>query len=285
MEDGVWRTIGGRRVFIQKGQRMSDAMKKSGKFNFKNKKMKTKKNDEDTIAEKEFEEASKIDEKLDRAIQMQVADDVGKELDDDDIRFRAENYVRNNYNGNASDEEIFERLKSAYKNRGWYKESESKINKEANSWNNRNSYKKGDTIEYDTKYPLGLTEKWKKGEVIEVKNDWASHGDTHPDKIYKVKDLENGNVYEVSAGAVSKKISSNSTNEGSRKQSDDSALSRSTKALNDIDKIAGDDEKLQRLGRSMGSSSFARWNKAFNEYKKEHPNTKLDLYKFIKMNE
>ena len=31
-KDGVWRTIGGRRVFIKKGQSMSDAMKESGKF-------------------------------------------------------------------------------------------------------------------------------------------------------------------------------------------------------------------------------------------------------------
>ncbi|MBR6907743.1 hypothetical protein IKN40_04555, partial [bacterium] len=30
--DGVWRTIGGRRVFIRDGQSLSDAMKESGKF-------------------------------------------------------------------------------------------------------------------------------------------------------------------------------------------------------------------------------------------------------------
>lgn len=30
--DGVWRTIGGRRVFIKDGQSLSDAMKESGKF-------------------------------------------------------------------------------------------------------------------------------------------------------------------------------------------------------------------------------------------------------------
>jgi len=30
--DGVWRTIGGRRVFIKEGQSLSDAMKESGKF-------------------------------------------------------------------------------------------------------------------------------------------------------------------------------------------------------------------------------------------------------------
>ena len=32
MENGVWRTIAGRRVFIKKGQSLSDAMKSSGKF-------------------------------------------------------------------------------------------------------------------------------------------------------------------------------------------------------------------------------------------------------------
>ena len=32
-EEGVWRTIGGRRVFIRTGQSLSDAMKESGKFN------------------------------------------------------------------------------------------------------------------------------------------------------------------------------------------------------------------------------------------------------------
>ena len=32
IEEGVWRTIGGRRVFIRTGQSLSDAMKESGKF-------------------------------------------------------------------------------------------------------------------------------------------------------------------------------------------------------------------------------------------------------------
>ena len=29
---GVWRTVGGRRIFIKNGQSLSNAMKKSGKF-------------------------------------------------------------------------------------------------------------------------------------------------------------------------------------------------------------------------------------------------------------
>ena len=30
--DGVWRTVGSRRIFIKNGQSLSDAMIKSGKF-------------------------------------------------------------------------------------------------------------------------------------------------------------------------------------------------------------------------------------------------------------
>lgn len=32
-EDGVWRTIRGRRIFIKKGENLDSAMKRSGKFN------------------------------------------------------------------------------------------------------------------------------------------------------------------------------------------------------------------------------------------------------------
>lgn len=42
-DDGVWRTISGRRVFIKEGQSLSDAMKESGKFKTQSKKGKTNK--------------------------------------------------------------------------------------------------------------------------------------------------------------------------------------------------------------------------------------------------
>lgn len=35
MEDGVWRTVGGRRIFIKNGQDLASAMKESGKFGSK----------------------------------------------------------------------------------------------------------------------------------------------------------------------------------------------------------------------------------------------------------
>jgi len=197
-EDGIWRTIGGRRVFIRKGQDLKTAMKESGKFNRKKKKYvdrndreaidriadnyeniddyeglteieidyiknrrremsrqefidsanriheKTKQraleaekttdedkryntkysDNEDYLAEEAFKKAEKIDDKLDRAIEMQLADDLGKgDIDDDDIMFKVKNYIRRNYNGDATDKEIFEKLKARYKNRGMYKEN------------------------------------------------------------------------------------------------------------------------------------------------------------------
>ena len=47
--DGVWRTVGGRRIFIRNGQNLASAMKESGKF----KKSKTEVKDE----QKKFEES------------------------------------------------------------------------------------------------------------------------------------------------------------------------------------------------------------------------------------
>ena len=52
-EDGVWRTIGGRRIFIKTGQNLSSAMKESGKFKIKNKKKETKTNSKNQIITQE----------------------------------------------------------------------------------------------------------------------------------------------------------------------------------------------------------------------------------------
>lgn len=43
-ENGVWRTISGRRVFIRDGQSLTDAMRESGKFGNKSKAKQKKRN-------------------------------------------------------------------------------------------------------------------------------------------------------------------------------------------------------------------------------------------------
>jgi len=57
-EDGVWRTVGGRRIFIKDGQSLADAMKESGKF--KNKKSEVK-------SEIDADDVKKLDEEYDKA--------------------------------------------------------------------------------------------------------------------------------------------------------------------------------------------------------------------------
>lgn len=54
-ENGVWRTIGGRRVFIKTGQSLSDAMKESGKF----KKKDEEKRNIKTITQEEYDKLPK----------------------------------------------------------------------------------------------------------------------------------------------------------------------------------------------------------------------------------
>ena len=69
--DGVWRTIGGRKVFIRTGQSLSDAMKESGKFKS------AKKKDEDDNKPKK-EEYIEFDKKMQDNI-----DRVNKEYDEE----------------------------------------------------------------------------------------------------------------------------------------------------------------------------------------------------------
>lgn len=54
-KDGVWRTVGGRRIFIRNGESLTDAMKNSGKFKMKKSKRDTKFGDKKIRNDKEFE--------------------------------------------------------------------------------------------------------------------------------------------------------------------------------------------------------------------------------------
>ena len=73
-EDGVWRTVSGRRIFISNGESLTDAMKKSGKFKkFKekiSKKPKTEKDLKDQIsAWEDFKKSGGSEDDLVREVQ------------------------------------------------------------------------------------------------------------------------------------------------------------------------------------------------------------------------
>ena len=62
-ENGVWRTVGGRRIFIKEGQDLASAMKESGKFKSKNIKNSDNKESErkSKIEKSKFENYNNID--------------------------------------------------------------------------------------------------------------------------------------------------------------------------------------------------------------------------------
>ena len=80
-EDGVWRTIGGRRVFIKKGQSLSDAMKESGKFSrvAKNQDLYKKVDEENEKIKKELENDKTLTDEAKRLIRGEYKDKEEKE--------------------------------------------------------------------------------------------------------------------------------------------------------------------------------------------------------------
>lgn len=83
-EEGVWRTIRGRRVFIRKGEDLESAMKRSGKFSEEDKKEeKMKKEFAEQIADyidyQDMENGISFNEQFDEAVEM-----VAQEIETDD---------------------------------------------------------------------------------------------------------------------------------------------------------------------------------------------------------
>ena len=88
-EDGVWRTIHGRKVFIKNGQSLQDAMKESGKFNNTKteiKKDNNKVDDDKKKKEDEEETEEELDKKYDEAHKKQkdekkgISDEIKNEV-------------------------------------------------------------------------------------------------------------------------------------------------------------------------------------------------------------
>ena len=71
-ENGVWRTVGGRRIFIKEGQDLASAMKESGKFG------NVKKNDKDKIVEENLYKQIFEDETIKYEFEMYSAEQIRK---------------------------------------------------------------------------------------------------------------------------------------------------------------------------------------------------------------
>ena len=352
---GVWRTIGGRRIFIKDGEGLASAMKASGKFKtgsgaknkYKGISEKTKNEALDKIKKRvenfkwTDEDEKKVQEDL--VIEYKKLKEVQSKMDELDHKlaeYEDDEFVKDSP---AHDElkweyekakEEYEKLRKGTRNQRRLedgkeihevfrqmddREIEARYGREFSVHDNyirtiapydetdyAYAYKKDDKWivrnpiknEYNEK---AFISQEKALEEMESINKHIRTGD-------KVKSYEGitkyrqNNVRKEYENNQTKKSYEETINEVKRKQAvenvkkglpyvDDKTaknyvekLEKSISALSRIDKIAGNDERLQKLGREMGANSFEKWLNAYNEYKKEHPNSKIDLYKFIKMN-
>ena len=94
LENGVWRTVAGRRIFIKEGQSLTDAMKESGKFNKMPEKMNNRKNLVATVK-------NQIDVDLDKAAtERQFAPRRGLNIDSRKLNQNEFNSVKSFLNKN-----------------------------------------------------------------------------------------------------------------------------------------------------------------------------------------
>lgn len=86
--DGVWRTVGGRRIFIKNGQDLATAMKESGKFN-------TKQIDSAKRIDELFEKKKKLEQKK---AEMEIKEDLAKPIEKNIIQEKVEEFNPDDYN-------------------------------------------------------------------------------------------------------------------------------------------------------------------------------------------
>ena len=101
---GVWRTIGGRRVFIKTGQSLSDAMKDSGKF-------KTKMNEEAVKGAREEDLKEQYKDSLNNVSKMEYNGEITKEEYDKAVKNINKTYIdkRNEYAGIKKEDKFYTR--------------------------------------------------------------------------------------------------------------------------------------------------------------------------------
>lgn len=102
--EGIWRTIGGRRVFIKTGQSLSDAMKDSGKF-------KTKMNEKAVKGAREEDLKEQYKDSLNNVSKMEYNGEITKEEYDKAVKDINKAYIdkRNEYAGIKKEDKFYTR--------------------------------------------------------------------------------------------------------------------------------------------------------------------------------
>lgn len=212
---GVWRTVGGRRIFIKDGQDLASAMKESGKF-------KTKKQDE---------KGKKINDTMDK--RQAIIEKLDKEtagLEEYDKYNLAVSKLENNDYSSPTERQY------------WAGTIER--------------YKKSQEMPEGAKFSKLIEESGVKSFADEIKQKESGY------ETYLRDTQGTTNEELINAGRESEKR---------------------------VDYQKYKNETIRTINKyrmEKGTTSLQQaYKKAFQEYKKMHPNTKLNLEKFIKMSE
>lgn len=351
--EGVWRTVGGRRIFIRDGQSLSDAMKNSGKFKSAKKKVDYDKRPQSDV-DKENERNNKAVEKIEKGKKDFDPNDFEKwrkevdpdyEMDDDRARSRYESYK----DANVRKEEHYagEELYSDDPNRFGDKirQHNERMAKEQEESAKRvqERYEKESSIksqQSDIEKASGLkvkeafsTDLYGNGKEDRFKLDdgrWISHTTESfgsKDDTWSVNKLENGSIKSQDFKSYddmikhlggnnkvnnSDKYSQSSQSEAIKKylQNDlskkrlvenyfngnnekaNEAIHKATRMSDkEYAKVYGEQDKdyMKRMYGETAAKEFDKkvtpYKKAFEEYKKKHPNSKLNFNQFVDMSE
>lgn len=282
---GVWRTIGGRRVFIKDGEDLATAMKKSGKF-------KSKKNKE-TIKESNKKEMTEAERKQKiEQLEKQKEETQGflqKGAIQEEI-----NMLKDNFTGTK--EEYREYISKEQEKRlaEYQKEKEDRLKQYSTQNNGKEDYK---MWHRPTETKITADDLLKEGDEVAMPKDIYEHPEYYSigDKKYLSETMQQLNKVRNKPDAeitIYRATTGDSINDGDwitlskeyAKMHNESQLDNKGKVLEmkvkakDI-QFAGD--ALEEWGYfPQKENSNKIYLKAYNEYMKEHPNSELTFKKF-----
>ena len=279
MTGGVWRTIGGRRIFITEGKGLSDAMKESGKFKLKKKK-------EEMLSNKDLAKYG--------------------DLSNPNNYMKAQNDLV--FNKGMSVKES-EKILGEYKNTG-FKTQEQKMEEagikfatpeqtkglqgkadkvvgEMGKSKNEIENHKNEQFEIIQKYNpmqddyhVGIRSPKDIKTWEEAMNDDESFAWGDFSKADAQKALESGEItiyssYDIKQGTF---VSTSKVQAEEYAGGPGSKVYSKKIPLNEVAWINGDEGQYAKVGKSRSSNNV--YLKAYNEYMQEHPNSKITFTKF-----
>ena len=279
MEDGVWRTVGGRRIFIKDGEDLASAMKKSGKFKSNKKKQEEHYAGEELYSDNPNRFGNKLKEYNDKMSKEQ--DESAKRVNE-----RYEKELKEKYM-NIPEEE---RVKAYEEGKDWKDLVKEKENKSTNETMN-------DAIREKAKKAKDAEAKFFKGSSKEEKENYLK-------AVSNATEAKTG--IENAGVKIKETIGSNDFGQGKSVRfllEDGGVIEHVTNSLGhevdrwEINKVVNGslegptfnsyDEMIKYINKNKSSKYGIHtdaYKKAYQTYMSEHPDSEMSLDDFVKRN-